>query len=249
MADFVFNPRRGPRASMRCRADVTATNGARWTSETEDIGPKGCQIVAPGRLARGDSLLLLVTAEGLSRSLRVGGTIAWISPSEPWRLGIAFAEQDGAVATAWFDSLVAKNPALAAYRGIPDRISVDATVFLGPPPRLVMDFTGDEIQILRCVGSGISVGEIRVRLKDIWDRAQHSLFSLLVRRHLVLSRGASVLPATWKEILTHLEATLAVEVTGSSEKLDAFETLLRPFGIREMVRTGKVLMARGAETT
>ena len=45
------------------------------------------------------------------------------------------------------------------------------------------------------------------------------------------------------------EATLAVEVIGSSEKLDAFETLLRPFGIREMVRTGKVLMARGAETT
>ena len=45
------------------------------------------------------------------------------------------------------------------------------------------------------------------------------------------------------------EATLAVEITGSSEKLDAFELLLRPFGIREMVRTGKVLMARGAETT
>jgi acetolactate synthase-1/3 small subunit len=45
------------------------------------------------------------------------------------------------------------------------------------------------------------------------------------------------------------EATLAVEVTGSSEKLDAFETLLRPFGIRDMVRSGKLLMARGVETT
>jgi acetolactate synthase-1/3 small subunit len=45
------------------------------------------------------------------------------------------------------------------------------------------------------------------------------------------------------------DATLAVEVTGSSEKLDAFETLLRPFGIRDMVRSGKLLMARGAETT
>ena len=45
------------------------------------------------------------------------------------------------------------------------------------------------------------------------------------------------------------ESTLAVEVTGSSEKLDAFETLLRPFGIRDMVRSGKLLMARGTETT
>jgi len=75
----------------------------------------------------------------------------------------------------------------------------------------VLDFTSDEIQILRCIGSGTSVGELRARLKDIWSRAQHALFSLLVRRHLVLARGASVLPAAWKQILAELEATLAVE--------------------------------------
>jgi acetolactate synthase I/III small subunit len=45
------------------------------------------------------------------------------------------------------------------------------------------------------------------------------------------------------------DSTLAAEITGSSEKLDAFELLLRPFGIREMVRSGKLLMARGSETT
>jgi acetolactate synthase-1/3 small subunit len=45
------------------------------------------------------------------------------------------------------------------------------------------------------------------------------------------------------------ERTLAVEVTGSSEKLDALETMLRSFHIREMVRTGKVLMARGEAAT
>jgi acetolactate synthase-1/3 small subunit len=45
------------------------------------------------------------------------------------------------------------------------------------------------------------------------------------------------------------DKTLAVEVTGSSEKLDALETMLRGFGIREMVRTGKVLMARGEAAT
>jgi acetolactate synthase-1/3 small subunit len=43
--------------------------------------------------------------------------------------------------------------------------------------------------------------------------------------------------------------TLILEVTGSTEKLDALKTMLEPFGIREMVRTGKVIMARGLATT
>lgn len=211
MADFVFNPRRAPRAPVRCRAEITGTDGARWTTETEDVGPRGCQVVAPQRRPSGEQLALVISAEGLTRTLRVGGRIAWVSAAEPWRLGVSYAEQDAAVAADWYEALVAKNPALAAYRGVPDRISVDAMLFLGPPPRLVMDFTNDEIQILRCIGSGTSVGELRARLKDIWNRAQHALFSLIVRRHLVLARGASVLPAAWKQILADLEATLAVE--------------------------------------
>jgi len=211
MADFVFNPRKAPRAPVRCRAEVAGADGARWTTETEDVGPRGCQIVAPHRRPVKETLLLVLAAEGVTRTLRVGGKVAWISASEPWRLGVAFAEQDAAVAADWFEALLAKNPALAAYRGVPDRISVDATVFLGPPPRLVMDFTSDEIQILRCIGSGASVGEIRARLKDIWERAQHALFSLIVRRHLVLARGAAVLPGTWKQILAEMEASLAAD--------------------------------------
>jgi hypothetical protein len=210
MAEFILNPRKAPRAPVRCRADLTGTDGSRWTSETEDVGPRGCQVIAPHRRPRGEQLLLLISTEGLSRSLRVGGRIAWVSAAEPWRLGIAFAEQDAAVAADWYDALVAKNPALSAYRGVPDRLSTEATLFLGPPPKLV-DFTREEIQVLRCIGSGVSVGEVRSRLRDIWERAQHGLFSLLVRRHLVLARGASVLPAAWKQILGELEATLAVE--------------------------------------
>jgi acetolactate synthase-1/3 small subunit len=40
-----------------------------------------------------------------------------------------------------------------------------------------------------------------------------------------------------------------LQVHGSSEKLDAFLDLLRPFGISELVRSGKLLMARGARVT
>src|SRR5690606_11259795 len=44
------------------------------------------------------------------------------------------------------------------------------------------------------------------------------------------------------------ERSVVVEVTGDQAKVDAMEQLLRPYGIREMVRTGKVAMVRGART-
>ncbi|MCE2390573.1 MAG: acetolactate synthase small subunit [Proteobacteria bacterium] len=43
--------------------------------------------------------------------------------------------------------------------------------------------------------------------------------------------------------------SLVLQVQGSSEKIDAFVELLRPFGILELVRSGKLLMARGRQTT
>jgi len=50
--------------------------------------------------------------------------------------------------------------------------------------------------------------------------------------------------------VTHYDqASLILRVYGSSEKLDAFIRLLRPFGLRELVRSGKILMARGLQET
>jgi acetolactate synthase-1/3 small subunit len=43
--------------------------------------------------------------------------------------------------------------------------------------------------------------------------------------------------------------SLIIRVYGVSDKLDAFLTLLRPFSIVELVRSGKILMARGLATT
>ena len=45
------------------------------------------------------------------------------------------------------------------------------------------------------------------------------------------------------------ENSLVVECTGTSDKLDAVENLLSDYGIIEMVRSGTVAMARGAEQT
>lgn len=43
--------------------------------------------------------------------------------------------------------------------------------------------------------------------------------------------------------------SLVIRVYGASEKLDAFVNLLRPFGLKELVRSGKILMARGITAT
>ena len=40
--------------------------------------------------------------------------------------------------------------------------------------------------------------------------------------------------------------SLTVEVTGESEKIDSIVALLRPFGLKEMVRTGRISMTRGS---
>ena len=41
--------------------------------------------------------------------------------------------------------------------------------------------------------------------------------------------------------------TLIIEATGDSRKIDAIEDSLKPFGIIELVRTGKVAMVRGGK--
>jgi acetolactate synthase-1/3 small subunit len=43
--------------------------------------------------------------------------------------------------------------------------------------------------------------------------------------------------------------SLILRITGASEKLDSIIGLLRPFGVIELVRSGKILMTRGPETT
>ena len=51
------------------------------------------------------------------------------------------------------------------------------------------------------------------------------------------------------KIVDFTEESLVIEATGSTEKIDALEKILNPIGIIEMVRSGKVIMARGLEST
>lgn len=43
--------------------------------------------------------------------------------------------------------------------------------------------------------------------------------------------------------------SVTIEVTGTEEKIEAFESLARPFGLIEMVRTGEIAVQRGRHET
>jgi acetolactate synthase-1/3 small subunit len=51
------------------------------------------------------------------------------------------------------------------------------------------------------------------------------------------------------DIVDLSDKSVTFQVSGKTEKLDAVNKVFEPFGIMEMVRTGKLLMARGEETT
>src|ERR1700759_3651667 len=43
--------------------------------------------------------------------------------------------------------------------------------------------------------------------------------------------------------------SVVIEVTGTCDKVDAFEALVRPFGLIEMARTGEIAISRGRSET
>lgn len=50
------------------------------------------------------------------------------------------------------------------------------------------------------------------------------------------------------KIIDISDKTFTIEVTGSVDKVNAMENLLTAYGIRELVRTGRIAMMRGART-
>lgn len=51
------------------------------------------------------------------------------------------------------------------------------------------------------------------------------------------------------KIVDLADKTITIEATGSGDKIDAMEKLLAGYGIKEMVRSGRVVLVRGSKTT
>ena len=50
-------------------------------------------------------------------------------------------------------------------------------------------------------------------------------------------------------IISDNDDAMIIEQAGTTEQLDEFEEIIRKYGIIEMVRSGKLVMAKGRETT
>src|SRR5574341_1352699 len=61
-------------------------------------------------------------------------------------------------------------------------------------------------------------------------------------------RGAQLVDVYRARIVDVGPESLVIEATGTEDKIDSLLEVLRPYGIGEMVRTGRVAMARGTGT-
>lgn len=48
------------------------------------------------------------------------------------------------------------------------------------------------------------------------------------------------------QVIDVAQTSMTVEITGDEAKVDSFISLLRPFGLKELARTGRVAMLRGS---
>lgn len=205
----VLNPRRAPRVPHRCTVEIRDRFAA-WRAETEDLGPRGCQLVTPRLAAPGRELQLEIRCDTIGRTIKATGKVVWTRAQEPSRLGIEF--QAGRTEGGWFDQLMQTDPAAAqSVRRIPERLPRTATLYLGEPPRFLGDFSAEEVAVLRRVGTGLTVDGLARALGSAFERVRGAMFALVARRLLVLSPGEAIPPERWRAVLDGAERALAAE--------------------------------------
>ena len=129
--------------------------------------------------------------------------------------------------------------------------SLSVAVTLDPTvSRITLVTTGDDTvleQITKQLNKLVSI----IRVSDFKD-TDH------VERELVLSKVTAdertraelmnIVNIFRGKVIDVSPQTYIVEITGNEEKIDAILQLLRPLGIVEIVRTGRVAMFRGTRT-
>jgi acetolactate synthase-1/3 small subunit len=115
--------------------------------------------------------------------------------------------------------------------------------------RLTMVVDGTRTAVEQVIKQLYKVIEVR-KVSDLTE-------DQTVERELALIKVTSKSPALRAEIMQVVDiyrarvvdvaqSSMTVEVTGPTDKIDSILNLLKPYGIKEIVRTGVVAMARGA---
>ena len=91
-----------------------------------------------------------------------------------------------------------------------------------------------------------------IKVQDLTNEENITRELLLVKVHAPVTSRSEVLQVvnTFRAKVVDVNPkSLTIEVTGNEEKVDAMLELLRPFGIKEVVRTGTIALARKTELT
>ncbi len=196
------------------------------------IGHRGTQFeLDPGKLPRKHPVTEVITQPLHTISLLVRN-----KPGALVRVSLVFSRRGYNI-----ESLVV-SPALsvAGYESKPGEFSYMTIACSGEPDALE--------QIIRQLEKLIDV----VHAIDHTGQAVIESELALVKLKVDLKSRTEILQIVEHyqgEAVDYSAESMIVQVEGESEKLDAFISLLKPFGIIELVRSGKILMARGLETT
>ncbi len=115
--------------------------------------------------------------------------------------------------------------------------------------RIVLVTSGDE-QILEQINKQLNKLVSVIKVADFKDVATVDREMVMVKI-AVDERTRSELDSIVQAFRAHVvdigPRAVTVELTGDSEKIKAFIALVRPLGIKEVARSGKVAMARSAQ--
>ncbi|MGC3998878.1 MAG: PilZ domain-containing protein [Anaeromyxobacter sp.] len=137
----------------------------------------------------------------------------WSRAQSPSRLGIRFTP--GATDRGWFEALLAADAVAAgAVRRVPERLPARSRVYLGEPPRYLVDFAPEELALLRRIGSGVTVEALVKSFGPGPQRAVGALFALVSRRQVVLDPTRSPGPGAWRAIFDRAEIAAAADALG-----------------------------------
>jgi acetolactate synthase I/III small subunit len=116
--------------------------------------------------------------------------------------------------------------------------------------RMTLVVTGDEFvieQVMKQLHKLIDV----IKVIDLTDESHVERELVLIRVNAEPQHRAEILRTSdifRAKVVDVTPLTLTLEATGDAAKLEALIELLRPMGIQELVRTGKVAIARGPKT-
>jgi acetolactate synthase-1/3 small subunit len=116
--------------------------------------------------------------------------------------------------------------------------------------RMTLEVRGDEFVIEQVIKQLYKLVDV-IKVTDLTDESRVERELLLVRVNAEPQHRAEILRTAdifRAKVVDVTPQTFTLEATGGAEKMEAFVELLRPMGIEEIVRTGKVAIARGPKT-